>query len=239
MGATPHSLFGEKADVDIAIQPAKFWEREPDAVMEAIAEIVGWEPQENIVDVLQDVNRDIEANRGGRNTRVDPQAVGRALADNREPLLFSLASLQQQIAEFRERIRGNNQLDPDFKRELLAFLDGLDKSLEDLANLVPPSGDKTVPEADATSAATWLVLYKKRVLEGLKDYCAPNNVADTTLPVGVILGCGTVGALVAGPVGFGAGAFFGQLVVRHAKPGTVGDKLKEVLEAESREETHE
>ncbi|OCW57241.1 hypothetical protein [Hoeflea olei] len=228
--AQPRTLWGEKADTVIAMQPKEFWEREPEEVLAAIAEIVDWAPPEAHLDSRQDRNRHVKANSIGRSHQVSAQAVGKALSDNREPLLFSLASLQQQIAEFRERVRGDNQLAPDFRAELIAFLDGLEASLSELAGLVPESADKGVSKEDAAEAATWLVKYKARILAGLEDYCAADNVADTTLPVGIILGCGTVGALVAGPMGFGAGAFFGQLVVRHAKPGTVGDKLKEVLE---------
>lgn len=42
MGAKPSSSFDEKADIEIAMQRKEFWEGEPDEVMEAIGEIVGW-----------------------------------------------------------------------------------------------------------------------------------------------------------------------------------------------------
>lgn len=42
MGATPRSIFGEEADVDVAIQPAKSWEKEPQLVLEEIGKIAGW-----------------------------------------------------------------------------------------------------------------------------------------------------------------------------------------------------
>jgi hypothetical protein len=62
--AKPRSLFGEKADVEIATQPDEFWEREPVLVMEAIAEIAGWRSKEKkdnftvaqfIIDFLESV----------------------------------------------------------------------------------------------------------------------------------------------------------------------------------------
>ena len=40
----PLSLFGESADVEIAMQPDKFWDRDPDEVLEAIGKIAGWKP---------------------------------------------------------------------------------------------------------------------------------------------------------------------------------------------------
>jgi len=233
----PHSLFGEKADFEIAMQPDEFWEHEPDEIMDAIAEIVEQQGEERVAGIKQDGPNDVDPTRSNHRNNLDAEAIGKALSDNRQPLLFSLVLLQQQIAEYREQVRGNNHLDPAFKTELLGFLDGLNKSLEDLADLLPLKSDDPVSDENASAATRWLLLYKARVMEGLKEYCAPENVADTTLPVGVILGCGTVGALVAGPVGFGAGAFFGQLVIRHAKPGTVGDKLKEAIEADADDAT--
>ncbi|VVT04761.1 hypothetical protein HOE425_320228 [Hoeflea sp. EC-HK425] len=42
MVAKAGSLFGETADIEIAMQPDGFWKRKPDVVMDAIAEIAGW-----------------------------------------------------------------------------------------------------------------------------------------------------------------------------------------------------
>jgi KAP-like P-loop domain-containing protein len=46
----PRSLFGEDIDIDIAMRDEKFWDRDPDEVMKALAKITGWPdnyPQEH------------------------------------------------------------------------------------------------------------------------------------------------------------------------------------------------
>lgn len=47
MSGKPRSLFGEKADVQIAMQPDKFWDREPETVLKVIAKIAGWKPDDS------------------------------------------------------------------------------------------------------------------------------------------------------------------------------------------------
>lgn len=41
----PHSLFGERADIEIATQPDKFWDRKPEEVLAAIGNIAGLKPE--------------------------------------------------------------------------------------------------------------------------------------------------------------------------------------------------
>ncbi len=48
MSKTPWGELGSKMDMEIAIEDDEFWDRDPDVVIDEIAEIVGWNENQNI-----------------------------------------------------------------------------------------------------------------------------------------------------------------------------------------------
>ncbi|MEE4187081.1 MAG: hypothetical protein V2I76_01360, partial [Roseobacter sp.] len=60
-----------------------------------------------------------------------------------------------------------------------------------------------------------------------KRYAEPSNVVEASVPIGVILGCTGVGAMIGGPVGAGAGGVIGGLITNQIKPKQAADTLLE------------
>lgn len=165
---------------------------------------------------------------------VPPSAVQARLSANGSALVLTSASVLEQIAAFRDTVRGNNQLAaerPELRESLLDFLDALSADLERLVEIIPP--DQTpVTDETAEQAASWLDRFGARLRESAAKYVAPENVADAALPLGIILGCGAIGALLGGPVGFGAGSVFGNLLTNNLKPGAAAERIGKLFEEE-------
>jgi hypothetical protein len=163
------------------------------------------------------------------------QAVQAGLFSNRPAVILITASVLEQVSAFRESVRGNNHLaskEPEIRASLLSFLDALSTDLDRLLAIIPP--DEIAPTMEAAEeAASWLDRFGNRFRDNLEKYVHPDNVADATLPLGIILGCGAIGALLGGPIGFGAGSVVGNYLTNNLKPGAVVDKIEELLEQDS------
>ena len=147
--------------------------------------------------------------------------MARRLAANREAIALGAASLLEQVAEFSETVRGNNQFDADIKEQYLAFLDRLSAQLNDLMALLPGSGEEAT-EAQGEGGVRWLRDLKVALSDEATKYAQPENVAGATIPTGIILGCTGIGTLLGMPV---AGAVIGGLVTGQLKPGKAADDL--------------
>ena len=146
-------------------------------------------------------------------------------------LTLSAQSVLEQVAQFREEVRSNNQLAvdfPEFRDGLLDFLDRLAVSLESLLkNLPGPAG--TVTEDTAKAALTWRQRFAANLSVELTTYTSPEAVAKKSIPAGLIFGLGAVGALLGGPIGFGVGALAGKLLVGEVKPGSATDRIEKTI----------
>ncbi|MCE8417630.1 pentapeptide repeat-containing protein [Rhodovulum sulfidophilum] len=176
---------------------------------------------------------------GGTAHMVRREAVRRKLYQNCTAIPLSAASLLIAISEYRFSVYSNNQLaasHPSFREGLLAFLDTLANSVGELLEILPSANERP-DRAQAENVASWLDRFIAQWRNG-EDYFAPENLADASKPVSVVLGCGTLGALLGlpfgGPIGattgFGAGSVFGQMVTKHLKPGAAADKVAEIFE---------
>ncbi len=143
------------------------------------------------------------------------------MAANRDAIAISAAGLLEQIAEFRERVRGDNQLEPEFKERLLRFLDDLSAKLNELIGLLPPDPE-TVEENTGEKGVRWLRGFKRALLENAREYVGPENVAGAAIPTGVILACTGVGSMMGMPV---AGTVVGGLLTGQLEPGKAADDL--------------
>jgi len=147
---------------------------------------------------------------------------------NRKAVILNGASVLEQIAEHRETVRGNNHLDPEMRDELLGFLDRLSESLKGIVESVPEEGaDPT--EEEVAETASWFSRFKEACSADLSERFAPETLGKAAVPLGIILGCGAVGAALSGGIGFGAGSLFGKLLTGHLKPDAAADKVSDAL----------
>lgn len=213
--------------LEIATQDDTFWRGSDDEVNARIAEILAKygtpedEPPTGRSDSTSASVEDSEA----------LHQLRRRLAAVHPALTFSTLSVLEQIAEFREEVRSNNYLNsqhPEFRDQLLGFLDRLSSALDLLLKDLPAPENK-VTEETAQAALTWRQRYATALSAELATYTAPEAVAKISIPTGLILGLGTVGALVGGPLGFGAAALVGKLLVGHAKAGTAADRIEKMI----------
>ncbi len=151
-------------------------------------------------------------------------SVRRRIDMNRDAIALSVAGLLEDLAAFRERVRCLNHIDPDFRDELLNFIDELSAKLETLLEALP-TGDNSISDAKAVALMHWYRQFQPLVQSQMKAYVSPENVSEAIVPTGIILGCGAVGALVAGPAGAGVGLVAGGLISRQIKPGQAADDL--------------
>ena len=117
---------------------------------------------------------------------------------------------------------------PEFRDGLLDFLDRLASTFTALLDRLPEPTEE-VSEQAARDALTWRERFAAGLAVEFGTYIAPEAMAKTTVPAALIFGLGGIGALLGGPLGFGAGALAGQLLVGHAKAGAAADRLEKSI----------
>ena len=151
------------------------------------------------------------------------QTVATRVVNNRDTIALSVASLLEPIAVHREHLRSSNSLDPTLRDELISFLNGLHTQLSLLLSSLPVN-----PEAETVDGSKFVQWHQRFFAllrnEGSK-YISPENVAQATIPTGIILGCAGVGTLIGGTFGSGVGAYIGKLITNQSTPGKVAEQL--------------
>ena len=85
------------------------------------------------------------------------------------------------------------------------------------------SSEEFLTDSDVQS---WSQRFKDAIEINLKSTLDATNMANAALPTGLILGCGALGALIAGPVGFGVGSIAGNLLTGQIKPGAAAKMIE-------------
>lgn len=197
----------------VALIDDAIWEAGPEAVAEEIERIRAAYDAEKAV--------------SGADAQPSPvsetvnSAIAQRVTMNRDALAVSIAGLLEQLADFKERVRGLNHLDPDFREELLEFIEGLSGQLETLLRDLPEPGE-TVSDENANRLVVWLREFRPLIQEEAVRYVAPKNVTEAAIPTAIILGCTGVGSMLGMPL---AGAAVGGLITGQIKPGKAADAL--------------
>lgn len=149
--------------------------------------------------------------------RVSPSAarnMSKRMAVNHEAIALVASGLIDHISNFRESIRGNNQIETAEREGLLEFLDNL---LERLAKLLQITHENSVNPTRTTGekGVLWLRSFKVALQKSGKEYLGPENIAVATIPTSIILGCTGIGSLLGMPV---AGTVVGGLLTGQLKP---------------------
>jgi hypothetical protein len=197
----------------VALIEDAIWEAGPEAVAKEIASI-----QQAFKAIGHQENKPSSAQPVSAATA---EAMAQLLQTNRDAISLTTASLLEQIAEFREKMRGNNHLESEFREEILAFLDQLSEKLRNLVEALPAVAETTDTRA-GEKAVLWLRDFKAHFFKEAAAYSAPENIAKSAIPTGIILGCTAVGSLVGMPV---AGTVVGGLIPGQLKPGKAADDL--------------
>ena len=176
-----------------------------------------------------------------------PRATIAARLETEAPVIaLTSASLLEQIANYREQIRGDNILaaeHTEFRDGLLDFLDTLHVDLKSLLTTLPAPGNAPTP-IEVEETATWTERFIGSAIPELGVYTSPEALAKTAIPTGIILGCGALAAAITGTVtlsattalaGFGAGSFFGQWLTRTVKANAPADKLTKQMKPDTPE----
>lgn len=141
-------------------------------------------------------------------------------------ILLTAASVLEQVDDYLEAIETNNHLCVEYP-EHIAFVRDLKSNLTSFIEHIPVGGAKEIVEVNEAKSRWQNILHL--IKSDIELRTSDQAIAEKALPLGVILGCGGIGALLGGPLGFGAGAWVGKLVVGEKKPSAVADKVEEAL----------
>lgn len=113
------------------------------------------------------------------------------------------------IDEHRETIRSSNELSEHVRRNVFEALDYLNEVLDDGSNLGEQDDSRDDP-SHMEDAKSYFERYKDAVRCTTRDAFDATNMAQATVPLAIILGCGAIGSLFAGELrGLGQGCSLG------------------------------
>jgi hypothetical protein len=148
-------------------------------------------------------------------------AMKQRVAVNRDALVVASAGIIDELGAYREHVRGMNHLAPDLRDEVLAFIDEFTGRLSSLIHGLPATGT-VVDDDQAGRLVLWLREYRGLLQHKLAYYGSAENMAEATVPTGIILGATGIGAMLGMPV---AGSVVGGLIVNQMKPGQAAREL--------------
>lgn len=140
---------------------------------------------------------------------------------NRDAIVLSVAGLNAQIGEFKDKVHGINHLEPKTRENLLNFLNELTDKLSNLSAALPVSVENE-EESDKSKLQQNLIEYLHLVKTEGGKYFTKENLAEATVPTGIIMGCTAIGAMVGIPV---AGSIVGGMITGQLKPGKVAEAI--------------
>ncbi|WP_407474774.1 hypothetical protein [Sulfitobacter sp. PM12] len=146
--------------------------------------------------------------------------------ENREPILFVSKLIITLTEELREKVRGDNKLSPVERTAALEVLDKIQKLSQEAQTMSETPPDLLMSNDDIQS---WTERFKSAINESIDTIIDPKNLANAAVPTGLILGCGALGAMIGGPLGFGAGSMLGHLITGQIKPGAAAKTIQDAV----------
>ncbi len=154
-------------------------------------------------------------------TEYEKSLVKKSVIQNRDAIVVSTAGLIEQVEDFREKIRGINSLEADLRSDILEFTDYFHQHLQQLLTSLPQPNDD-LSEEQAGGIALWLRDYKGVLWNKLAHYSSPENIAEVTVPTGIVLTATGIGAMFGQPL---AGAAVGGLITNQMKSSQAAKEL--------------
>jgi len=157
-------------------------------------------------------------------------------------VVLSSAALLDSIASYKEKVRGDNYFrskHPEHAADLLMFLEGFQNNLELLIAEIPENKlGSVVQETDEINS--WRERFWPSVQEEFQKYTSPEAMAKAAVPAAIVLGASALGLLIGGgAVGAMAGGLIGNIIVGHAKPKEITDKIGKALQSDVPEPPHQ
>jgi len=167
----------------------------------------------------------------GPSLNANAETIANNFRQNRSAIDLLVAGTLETISEFKEVVRSDNLLaveKPETKEKLLGLLEALSVHLQELTQLIPPNQQNLPQEAEVV-IERWTERYVNGALPKLEEYVAPEALGRSSVPISLILFCGSLGAILTGfsSVGFAAGSVVGKMLVGEMKGGAAADKITE------------
>ncbi len=195
--------------VRITTQDEKSWDRGASKIN---AEIARWLEEIGIVEtVLQDelVTVSTEFISKTDNERTDyvpnPTVALKKARVNHDHLVLISAMLRMEIDEFKEKLRGDNELDPGLRDKLTALLDNHAEAVEAMIAIAEELPEN-ISDDDVNKFKLWFDAYLESVKNELPKYTDPKKFGKATIPAIIVGLSASVGLMFGMPAIFGAGA---------------------------------
>lgn len=162
-------------------------------------------------------------------TELSRPALGNQIIQRtNKTIVLTTASVLQQVDEYLDSIKKNNLVCVEHP-EHIQLVEELKENLEQFIEHTPISDDAKPIEEVEEAESRWRNI-ARLIAQDFSDRTSDEAVAERALPIGVVLGCGGIGLLLGGPLGFGAGALAGKFIIGEKKSGAVADKIEEALD---------
>ncbi|MEM1235274.1 MAG: hypothetical protein AAGH70_14225 [Pseudomonadota bacterium] len=149
-----------------------------------------------------------------------PPDLLQRLKSNRAVLALLEAAERENIAEAREKLRGENGIDEETRDRLNQCLDRIEDALREMLEI---AGNAVDGDEDWQSRAKdWWNSFSGRSRKLAREYGTAENIAEASVPTALILGCTGIGALFGAPL---AGSVVGGLLSNQLKPGQAAKEL--------------
>lgn len=151
---------------------------------------------------------------------------------NRNAIAYISLSVEIQIADFREKVRGNNVLETVYRDDLLTALAQLEEDVQELLRLVSVDNGSAQPSTQGTVRG-WLAEYSTHCQRLLGELLTPKNMAQASVPAGLTTALMGLGYAVDGAGGSFVGMVFGRYLLGDLSFGAATEKAFRHMSAQS------
>ncbi|MDA7966653.1 hypothetical protein [Ruegeria sp.] len=185
---------------------------------------------------IERIRKELEQQQRTAHTPIEPtehevSLIEKSVVQNRDAIVVSTAGLIEQVEAFREKIRGMNSLEAELRSEILEFTDYFHQHLQQLLASLPQPNDD-LSEERAGRIALWLRDYKGVLWTKLAHYSSPENIAEASVPTGIVLTATGIGAMFGQPL---AGAAVGGLITNQMKSSQAAKEFLKPTDTEGTE----
>ncbi len=122
---------------------------------------------------------------------------------NHDQLVLTFAMLRMEIDEFKDKLRGNNEISPDLRQELTAFLDNHAQAVEEMITITEGQPENASDD-DTNKFKVWFDTYLDTVKNELPKYTDPKKYGKATIPAIIVGLSASIGLMVGMPKTFAA-----------------------------------
>jgi len=203
-GNSVWGLSANKAEdliVRITTQDKDFWDR---GATEVNVEIARW-LEEIRAEEGERKNGVKKTNLTASDIVTDLVAAIQKARVNHDHLVLTSAMLRMEIDEFKEKLRGDNELDPGLRDKLTTLLDNHAEAVEEMIAITEELPEN-ISDDDVNKFKPWFDTYVESVKNEFPRYTDPKKFGKATIPAIIVGLSASVGLMFGMPAIFGAGA---------------------------------